>query len=158
MTGESTITVTVNGEERVIHSAPWVTLLEVLRDELSLTGAKRGCNQGVCGACTVLVNGRPVRGCLSLAVNSTTVEIETIEGLEHDPRLAQLQQAMIDTRAVQCGFCTPGVLLSAKALLDRNPNPSVDEIRVGLSGNLCRCSGYKKIVEAVRRVAESPQT
>lgn len=158
MTGESTITVTVNGEERVIHSAPWVTLLEVLRDELSLTGAKRGCNQGVCGACTVLVNGRPVRGCLSLAVNSTTVAIETIEGLQHDPRLVQLQQAMIDTRAVQCGFCTPGVLLSAKALLDRNPAPSVDEIRVGLSGNLCRCSGYKKIVEAVRRVAEPPQT
>ena len=145
----------VNGTERAIRCAPAVTLLEVLRDHLALTGAKRGCNQGVCGACTVLLEGRPVRACLSLAINSTQLEIRTIEGLETDPRLCALQTAIIETGGLQCGFCTPGMLLAAVALLETDPHPSLEEIRAGLVGNLCRCSGYKKIVESVARAASS---
>ena len=145
------ITLTVNGERHGVDAAPWETLLTVLRDKLALTGAKRGCNQGVCGACTVLLDGRPVRGCLSLAVNCAESEITTVEGLADGSALAPVQQAFVDAGAVQCGFCTPGVLLAAHALIADNPTPSIDEIRAGIAGNLCRCSGYVKIVDAIRR-------
>ena len=143
------VRLTVNGQARETHPRPWQTLLEVLRDQLGLTGTKRGCNQGVCGACTVLQDGHPVRGCLSLAVNCDGSDIVTIEGLSDGRRLAPIQQAFAEAGAVQCGFCTPGMLLSAYALLRQNARPDIDAIRAGLAGNLCRCSGYRKIVDAV---------
>jgi len=148
------IGLTINGESRRLEAAPTDTLLTVLRDGLGLTGAKRGCNQGVCGACTVLVDGQPMRACLSLAVNCTGRSIVTVEGLAEDGEPNRIQQAFIDTGAVQCGFCTPGMVLSAYALLQENPHPSEADIRVGLSGNLCRCTGYRRIVEAVQAAAE----
>ena len=155
MTGE-TVSLRVNGADRPVAAvAPWTTLLTVLRDELGLTGAKRGCNQGVCGACTVLVEGEPVRSCLSLALNCTGREIATVEGLAPAGSLAPVQQALAEGNAVQCGFCTPGILIAAHALLRRNAPLTVDEVRAGLSGNLCRCSGYRKIVEAVVRASEA---
>ncbi len=155
MTGEP-VTLRVNGAERPVAAvAPWTTLLTVLRDELGLTGAKRGCNQGVCGACTVTVDGEPVRSCLSLALNCADRDIVTVEGLAPAGALAPVQQALAEGNAVQCGFCTPGILISAHALLRRNAPLTVDEVRAGLSGNLCRCSGYKKIVEAVARASEA---
>ncbi len=155
MTGEP-VTLRVNGAERPVAAvAPWTTLLTVLRDELGLTGAKRGCNQGVCGACTVTIDGEPVRSCLSLALNCTDRDIVTVEGLAPAGALAPVQQALAEGNAVQCGFCTPGILISAHALLRRNAPLTVDEVRAGLSGNLCRCSGYKKIVEAVARASEA---
>ena len=149
MSAQTDIALTINGAERALSVAPWTTLLDALRDQLGLTGAKLGCNQGVCGACTVLRDGRPVRGCLSLAINCTGSEITTVEGLADGDKLAAVQQAFLDAGAVQCGFCTPGMLLVVQALLRENPRPSIDEIRRGLSGNLCRCSGYRKIVDAV---------
>ncbi len=159
MTGEPVtlpVTLRVNGAERPVAAvAPWTTLLTVLRDELGLTGAKRGCNQGVCGACTVTIDGEPVRSCLSLALNCTGRDIVTVEGLAPAGALAPVQQALAEGNAVQCGFCTPGILISADALLRRNAPLSVDEVRAGLSGNLCRCSGYKKIVEAIVRASEA---
>ena len=150
------ISLKVNGADRPVASvAPWTTLLTVLREDLRLTGAKRGCNQGVCGACTVMVEGEPVRSCLSLALNCTDREITTVEGLAPAGSLAPVQQTLAEGNAVQCGFCTPGILISAHALLRRNTPLTVDDVRVGLSGNLCRCSGYKKIVEAVVRASEA---
>jgi aerobic-type carbon monoxide dehydrogenase small subunit (CoxS/CutS family) len=147
------LTLTVNDRARAVRAAPAETLLEVLRDQLGLTGAKRGCNQGVCGACTVLLAGRPVRSCLSLALNCADQPITTIEGLATGRQLSPLQQAVVESGAVQCGFCISGILLSATALLAANPRPSTDEVRVALSGNLCRCSGYRKIIDAVERAA-----
>ena len=129
---------------------PWHTLLHVLREEIGLTGAKRGCNQGVCGACSVLIDGDVVRGCLSLAVNCTECEITTIEGLAPAGELSPVQQAFLDAGAVQCGFCMPGMIIASTALLRRNEALTDDEIREGLSGNLCRCSGYIKVIKAVR--------
>ncbi len=159
MTGEPValpVTLRVNGAERPVTAvAPWTTLLTVLRDELGLTGAKRGCNQGVCGACTVTIDGEPVRSCLSLALNCAERDITTVEGLAPAGALAPVQQALAEGNAVQCGFCTPGILISAHALLRRNAPLSVDDVRAGLSGNLCRCSGYKKIVEAIVRASEA---
>lgn len=149
-----TIAMTVNGQNRSLEVPATQTLLETLRDELALTGAKRGCNQGVCGACTVLVDGKPVRGCLSLTVNCDGAEITTVEGLTDGSTLSTIQQAMADTNAVQCGFCTSGMLVSAFALLRDATAPSVEEIQYALSGNLCRCSGYKKIIDAVRLAAD----
>ena len=148
---DSEVTLRINGAKRRLRCAPEATLLDILRDDLGLTGAKRGCNQGVCGACTVLLEGRPVRACLSLAVNSTQHEVHTVEGLEDDARLRRLQDCLIETGGLQCGFCTPGMLLAARALLEGCPHPTVDEVREGLAGNLCRCSGYQKIVDAVVR-------
>ena len=148
------VTLEINGAAREVEAQPWETLLEVLRERLGLNGAKRGCNQGVCGACTVLIDGRPMRGCLSLAVNCTGRVITTIEGLADGNALAPVQQAFVDSGAVQCGFCMPGMLLTAHALLAENPDPSVEEVRAGLAGNLCRCSGYVKPVDAVRRAAK----
>ena len=147
------VTLEINGAAREVETQPWETLLEVLRERLALLGAKRGCNQGVCGACTVLIDGQPMRGCLSLAVNCTGREITTIEGLADGDTLAPVQQAFVDTGAVQCGFCIPGMLLTAHALLTETPDPSVEEVRAGLASNLCRCSGYVKLIDAVRQAA-----
>ncbi len=154
MTGENMITLSINGVEQTVDAEPDTTLLDVLREKLSLTGAKKGCNQGVCGACTVLLDGKTARACLSLAANCTGREITTIEGLSENGKPSPLQQSFVDNGAVQCGFCTSGMILSASALLEENPKPDTDEIREGLSGNLCRCSGYHNIVNAVQQAAE----
>ena len=147
------VTLTVNGKENEVSCGATTTLLTVLRDTLALTGSKRGCNQGVCGACTVLVDGAPVRACLTLAVNTEGQSITTIEGLPEGGELKPIQQAIIDSDAVQCGFCTSGMILTAHEFLQRNNNPSIDDIRTALSGNICRCSGYRKIVDAVALAA-----
>ena len=149
MTDKQTVALSINGESFDVTTDTRSTVLHVLREDLSLTGTKCGCNNGVCGSCTVLVDGEPMRACLMLAVAATDREITTIEGLEQDGALHPVQQAFIEHQGLQCGFCTPGMIISAKALLDRNPNPSPDEIRSELSGNLCRCTGYVKIAEAV---------
>src|SRR5262249_45498207 len=149
----------INGQARQVQASLGDTLLTVLRDQLLLTAAKRGCNQGVCGACTVLVDGRPQRACLSLAANCEGTTITTLEGLARDAAMVRLQKAFAAAGAVQCGFCTPGLLISAHSLLAQKPSPERDEIRAGLSGNLCRCTGYRKIIEAVAaasREAASP--
>ncbi|MBW1733412.1 MAG: (2Fe-2S)-binding protein [Deltaproteobacteria bacterium] len=143
---------TINGEEVDLYIPPNKTLLEVLREELELTGTKEGCGEGVCGSCTVLCDGVPVRSCLTLAVEVDGREVTTVEGLGKRGKLDPLQRSFIDHGAVQCGFCTPGMLMSAKGLLNRNPVPDQEEIRRGLSGNICRCTGYAKIVEAVTAV------
>ena len=140
----------VNGEAYDVQVEPRHTLLKVLREELGLTGTKKGCDVGDCGACTVLMDGKPVNSCLVLAVEVNGQEITTIEGLERDGKLHPLHEAFLQCGAVQCGFCTPGMILSAKALLDDNPNPSEEETRKAISGNLCRCTGYAKIVEAIK--------
>lgn len=144
----------VNNEVWEIEVQPHRTLLEVLREDLSLTGAKEGCGLGACGACTVLVNGSPYLSCLTLAMDVQNKDIKTIEGLIKDGQPDPLQLAFVDHGAIQCGFCTPGSIMSAKALLERNPNPSREQIQEALSGNLCRCTGYKKIIEAVEALAE----
>ena len=148
-----TVALTINGQARQVQAGLTDTLLTVLRDQLMLTAAKRGCNQGVCGACTVLVDGRPQRACLSLAANCEGATITTLEGLQRDAAMARLQKAFAKTGAVQCGFCTPGILISAHALLARQAEPRTDDIRAELSGNLCRCSGYRKIIDAVAAAA-----
>jgi aerobic carbon-monoxide dehydrogenase small subunit len=150
------LTMTVNDEEVNIAVAPNATLLEVLRDNLGLTGVKEGCAEGVCGACTVLMDGDPVRSCLTLALEADGATIVTIEGLISGEALHPVQQAFVDHGAVQCGFCTSGMILASKALLDRIPHPTDDEIKTALSANFCRCTGYAKIIEAVRSVAEAP--
>jgi carbon-monoxide dehydrogenase small subunit len=147
------INLRINGAVRAVETRPFETLLETLRDRLALTAAKRGCNQGVCGACTVLVDGRTIRSCLTLTANCREATVTTVEGLAPSGRLSRVQQAFIDAGAVQCGFCTGGMLISAHALLQRNGKPEIDEIREAMAGNLCRCSGYKKIVDAVRLAA-----
>ncbi len=130
------------------------TLLEVLRDDLGLVGTKEGCGVGMCGACTVLIDGKPMSGCLTLAEQVTGKEVLTVEGLQKDGLLHPVQEAFIDERAFQCAYCTPGFILSAAALLNENPNPSEDEIREYLSGNLCRCGSYQNIVKAVMKASE----
>lgn len=144
----------INGEIFEIEVEPHRTLLEVLREDLGLMGAKEGCGLGACGACTVLVNGAPVLSCLSLAVEVQKKSITTIEGLTKDGQPHPIQLAFVNHFAMQCGFCTPGMILSTKALLDRNPKPSREEIKEALGGNLCRCTGYKKIIEAVESLVE----
>ncbi len=153
MSLKQVIELRINGEVREVVVEPRTTLLHVLREDLGLTGAKEGCNVGDCGACTVLMDGRPVSSCLTLAIEAQGKEILTIEGLDQEGRLHPLQQAFIDHYAVQCGFCTPGMILSAKSLLDRNPRPTEEEVREAISGNLCRCTGYVKIVEAILAAA-----
>jgi carbon-monoxide dehydrogenase small subunit len=148
-----TITFTINGELETINIPVHKTLLQTLREELVLTGTKNGCAAGECGACTVLLNGEPVNSCLVLAVECEGAEIITIEGLAADQQLDPLQQALIDAGGVQCGYCIPGVLISARALLDRNPQPDEQEIREALVGNLCRCTGYVRIIEGVQEAA-----
>lgn len=149
------ISTSINGEEQDFLCQPSQSLLEILRDELQLTGSKEGCNNGNCGACTVLMDGAPVCSCLVLAVEAEGSNIETIEGMADHNNLHPLQQCFLEGAALQCGVCTPGFLVTAKALLDENPDPSESEIRFALAGNLCRCTGYDKIVKAVQAAAGS---
>ena len=148
------ISVTVNGSNEYLTVPSNMTLLQLLREKLALTGAKNACSAGECGACTILMNGEPVNSCMVLAVESDGAEIVTVEGLADDGQLTPLQEAFMEHNAVQCGFCTPGVLISAHALLKRNPHPTEDEIKLALVGNLCRCTGYLRIIEAVQTAAE----
>jgi carbon-monoxide dehydrogenase small subunit len=144
------IGLTVNGEPYEVAIEPHRTLLKVLRQELDLTGTKQGCDDGACGCCTVLMDGRPVLSCLVLAVEAQGKEILTIEGLAEDGQLHPIQKAFIEHGAIQCGFCTPGMILSAKALLEENPEATKEEVKRGMAGNLCRCTGYIKIIEAIQ--------
>ncbi len=149
MTRSMDVALTINGEERMLRIEPFETLLTSLRDRLHLTAAKRGCNQGVCGACSVLIGGEPARACLSLTANCVDRDITTVEGLSTPLALSPLQAAMVRAGAIQCGFCTPGMLITLTALLKERPQPTRQEIRLAVSSNLCRCTGYQKIVEAV---------
>lgn len=144
----------INGVERGVECGPERPLLDVIREDLALTGTKRGCGIGACGACTVLVDGRPKRACRVKVSEVASSEITTIEGLRDGDELHPIQQAFIDCGAIQCGFCTPGMVLTAKALLDENPSPTRDEIKAALRGNLCRCTGYQQIFEAVEEAAK----
>lgn len=148
------IKLNVNRQVHKLLAAPNETLLDVLREQLGMTGTRKGCDTGACGACTVIVDGAPVLACLTLAVRCQESEITTIEGLAHEGRLHPLQEAAVEHDAVQCGFCSPGWIMSAKALLDANPAPTRDEVRTGIAGNLCRCGGYRRIEDAVLRAAE----
>jgi len=148
------IQLTVNGEDYDLSVTPNRTLLEVLRNELNLTGTKEGCGEGACGLCTVLLDGQPVRSCLTLAVEAQGKAITTIEGLAEGDKLHPIQQAFVEHGAIQCGFCSPGMILVTKALLDENPHPTEQEAREAISGNVCRCTGYAKIVEAMLAAAE----
>ncbi len=147
------IALRVNGQDFLVAVEDHWTLLDVLRNVVGYTGAKKGCDKGECGACTVILNGKAVQSCLVLAVQAQGKEITTIEGLSREGRLDPIQEAFHELGAIQCGFCTPGMIMTTKALLARNQSPSVDEIKKELSGNLCRCTGYIKIIEAVRRAA-----
>jgi carbon-monoxide dehydrogenase small subunit len=149
MAKKHVVSSTINGRQAEFLCEPRHTLLEALRDTLDLTGTKEGCSNGNCGACTVLMDGEPVVSCLVLAVEAEGAEITTIEGIAPEAGLDPIQQAFLENAALQCGICTPGFIVSAKALLDRNPDPSENEIRFALAGNLCRCTGYDKIVRAV---------
>ncbi len=147
------IHVTINDEPERVAVPANMTLMRMLREKLALTGTKNGCSAGECGACTVLLNGEPVNSCMVLAVECDGARIVTVEGLARDERLAPVQETILRYGGVQCGFCTPGILISAHALLQRNPNPDEDEIREALVGNLCRCTGYVRIVESVKEAA-----
>lgn len=149
------IQLTVNGELYDVVVEPRTTLVELLREELELTGTKEGCGSGVCGACTVLLDGKAIKSCLMLAVKANGKSVTTIEGLAKGTNLHPLQDSFVEHGAIQCGFCSPGMILTSKALLDENPNPSEDEVRSYLVGNLCRCTGYVKIIEAVLRSGTS---
>ena len=150
---ERVISIRLNGEPRTVRCTPASTLLEVLRDQLQVTGPKEDCAKGECGACTVLMNGQPVCSCLVLISQAQGADIVTSEGLVKDGKLNPVQEAFLEEGAVQCGHCIPGLIVSATALLMRNPNPTVDDIRAGLSGNLCRCTGYTKVIAAVQKAA-----
>lgn len=151
----SRITLTVNDVVETVDVPQHMTLLQMLREKLSLTGTKNGCSAGECGACTVLFNDEPVNSCMVLAAECEGARILTVEGLAKDGKLSKLQNTIINAGGVQCGFCTPGMLISATALLNRNPDPTETEIREALVGNLCRCTGYFRIVEAVKEAANS---
>ena len=145
----------VNNEQYNIDVEPHRTLLEILREDLELTGAKKGCNEGNCGTCTIIMDGDPVASCLVLAIEADRKEIFTIESLIKNGKLHPIQEAFVEYGALQCGFCTPGMIMSAKALLDKNHNPNEEDVRKAISGNLCRCTGYTKIVEAILAVSKS---
>jgi aerobic-type carbon monoxide dehydrogenase small subunit (CoxS/CutS family) len=149
---------TVNGESHEVSFAPYKTLLELLREDLGLTGTKHGCELGECGACAVLVDGEPQLSCLLLALECEGRSVETVEGMARGAELHPLQAAFADLGAAQCGYCTPGILLTAKALLDKEPSPSRDRIREAVSGNLCRCTGYQQIFEAIEEAAKRLET
>jgi aerobic-type carbon monoxide dehydrogenase small subunit (CoxS/CutS family) len=144
------ISLKINGQEYELAIHPNRTLLEVLREDLTLTGTKEGCDDGVCGTCTVLLNGAPIRSCLYLAIEAQGKEVTTIEGLAEGERLHPIQQAFIEHGAIQCGYCSPGMILTAKALLDKNPTPTEQDIKLAIAGNFCRCTGYNKIVTAIK--------
>lgn len=150
-----TINLTINAELEQVVVPSNMTLMQMLRESLALTGTKNGCAAGECGACTVLLNGEPVNGCMVLAAECDGAKVVTIEGLAGDKQLDPIQEAIIQAGGVQCGFCIPGILISSRALLDRNPNPDEDEIREALVGNLCRCTGYVRIIESVKKAAET---
>lgn len=152
--GTQILRIKINGQPLQLEISPSTSLLDVLREHAGLTGAKLGCGRGECGACTVILNGKAVASCILPAMEAMNASVETIEGLSKDGELHPLQQAFIDHGAVQCGYCTPGMIMSAKALLDKNTNPSEDEIKEAIGGNLCRCTGYVKIVEAIKAAAE----
>ena len=144
----------INGEDVELEVKPYARLIDVIREDLCLTGTKEGCGVGECGACTVLVDGESVNSCLTLAASVDGKEILTIEGIGSRGDLHPIQQAFLDHHALQCGFCTPGLIMSTKALLDKNQNPTEEEIKIAISGNLCRCTGYKQVIEAVADAAE----
>jgi carbon-monoxide dehydrogenase small subunit len=148
------INLTVNGEKRQVIVDPGESLLDVLRLKLHLTGTKKGCNEGDCGACTIIMNKRPVNACLVLAVEADNADILTIEGLADKAELHPLQTAFVKYGGLQCGFCTPGMIMISKALLDQNPNPTDEEIRKAIAGNVCRCTGYVKIVQSISEAAK----
>lgn len=148
------INVTINNELEQVVVPSNMTLMQMLRESLALTGTKNGCSAGECGACTVLMNGEPVNSCLVLAVECDGNEIITVEGLAHDKQLDPIQEAIIAVGGVQCGFCTPGILISSRAFLNRNPDPTEEEIGEALVGNLCRCTGYARIIDAVKKAAK----
>lgn len=154
------ITLTVNGKQQTLAVSPNDTLLEVVRDHLDLTGSKEGCGEGVCGSCTLLLDGHPVRACLTLALEADGCRVTTVEGLADGDNLSPLQQSFIDHGAVQCGFCTPGMLMSATALLTGNPSPDRKAVRNALAGNICRCTGYVQILDSVaaagKQMADQP--
>lgn len=147
------INIRVNGDKRELSVSCSETLLEMLRNRLGLTAAKQACGEGKCGACTVFLNGRVINSCLVLAAEIDGDEIVTLEGFMHDENFHPLQEAFIKEGAIQCGYCTPGMIISAKALLDQTPHPKDEQIRIALSGNLCRCTGYDQIIRAIKRVA-----
>src|SRR5512139_108511 len=149
-----TINVTINHESEQVVVPSNMTLMQMLRESLALTGTKNGCSAGECGACTVLMNGEPVNSCMVLAVECEGAQIVTVEGLAGDKQLDPIQEAIIQAGGVQCGFCTPGILISSRALLDRNPSPGEQEIKEALVGNLCRCTGYERIIESVKAAAK----
>jgi carbon-monoxide dehydrogenase small subunit len=149
------IKLTVNNQPYRISVLPHRTLLEIIREDLGLTGTKEGCGLGECGACTVLMDGQAINSCLVLAAEADGKKITTIEGLADGDKLHPLQQAFVDHGGLQCGFCTPGMIMSAKALLDENPSPTEEEIKQGIAGNLCRCTGYAKIIESIKAAAEN---
>ena len=153
-----TLQLTVNGELRQVLVEPYYSLLDALRDDIHLTGTKKGCDEGDCGACTVFLNGKPVTSCMVLAHSAHDSEVTTIEGLANLEELHPVQQAFVDHGGLQCGFCIPGLIMSATALLQENPNPTEEEVRFGIGGNLCRCTGYSKVVEAVLAAAEDMRT
>ncbi|MBZ4418775.1 (2Fe-2S)-binding protein [Myxococcus sp. RHSTA-1-4] len=156
MSDKVSVSLTINGAEHALTVAPERTLLDVLREDVRATGTRRGCDEGSCGACTVLVDGVPVLSCLSLAVTLPGRAITTIEGVRNGAELHPVQRALVLHGAVQCGFCMPGIVLSAKALLERNPSPTVEDVRQALGGNVCRCSGYTRVVEAIASLGGRP--
>ncbi|MDP7547034.1 MAG: (2Fe-2S)-binding protein [Alphaproteobacteria bacterium] len=160
MTADQPVTIrcTVNGEEYELEVGPGETLLQTLRERLRLTGTKEGCDEGECGACTVLLDGQPIDSCILAAASADNREIRTVEGLSDGERLSPLQQALLDHAAVQCGFCTPGILMTLTALLEQQRSPSSEEVETALAGNLCRCTGYRQIIDAVMAVAKAAQT
>ena len=149
-----TINVTINNEAEQVTVPSNMTLMQMLREKVALTGTKNGCSAGECGACTVMMNGEPVNSCMVLAVECNGAQIITVEGLAGDKQLDPIQDAIIQSGGVQCGFCTPGILITSRALLDRNPNPAEEEIKEALVGNLCRCTGYARIIESVKAAAK----
>jgi carbon-monoxide dehydrogenase small subunit len=151
------INLTVNGEQRSAEAEPRTLLVHFLREQLALTGTHWGCDTSNCGACVVLLDGAPVKSCTTLAAMAEGHEVRTVEGLERDGQLDPVQQGFVEEHGLQCGFCTPGMLLTARALLDADPNPTDEEIKVAISGQICRCTGYKNIVAAIRWAAEHPE-
>jgi carbon-monoxide dehydrogenase small subunit len=147
----------LNGKSQELHIQPWRTLLEIIREDLHLTGTKEGCGEGECGSCTVIMGDKTVNSCLVPAVEADNMEITTIEGLADGDNLDPIQEAFVSYAGMQCGFCTPGMIMSAKELLESNPNPNEEEIREGIAGNFCRCTGYTKIIESISAAAEGMQ-